>query len=323
MFSTRANGKLLLTSEYFILDGAVALAIPTRFGQSLEVSASEEPIIRWQSLDEHDNVWFEASFDLPSLQVMDSSDTEAAQRLVDIFQAIRQVNSQFIHPDHGGMAICTHLDFPRQWGLGTSSTLIAALSKWAGIDPYPVLFSTFGGSGYDLACAYANGPILYDLSPKKKPHVQEIDYKPAFSGQLYFIYLGQKQNSREGIARYREQVKNQPNQINMHIERLNELTQRWLNSASITALQDCMMEHEAMVSACLGLPKVKDLYFSDFQGAVKSLGAWGGDFVLAAANQPETEVKNYFREKGFSTVLTWDDMTLAETSTGRVSLPTF
>ena len=29
-----SNGKLLLTSEYVVLDGAIALAIPTRLGQS-------------------------------------------------------------------------------------------------------------------------------------------------------------------------------------------------------------------------------------------------------------------------------------------------
>jgi len=31
------NGKLLLSAEYFVLDGAVALALPTKLGQSLHV----------------------------------------------------------------------------------------------------------------------------------------------------------------------------------------------------------------------------------------------------------------------------------------------
>ena len=33
------HGKLLLTGEYAVLDGAKALSIPTRFGQSLEVTS--------------------------------------------------------------------------------------------------------------------------------------------------------------------------------------------------------------------------------------------------------------------------------------------
>ena len=32
-----SNGKLLLTGEYVVLDGAKALAVPTRFGQNLIV----------------------------------------------------------------------------------------------------------------------------------------------------------------------------------------------------------------------------------------------------------------------------------------------
>ena len=32
-----SNGKLLITGEYVVLDGAKALALPTKFGQSLLV----------------------------------------------------------------------------------------------------------------------------------------------------------------------------------------------------------------------------------------------------------------------------------------------
>ena len=37
-----ANGKLLLTSEYLVLDGAKAFAIPTKKGQSLHVEITEK-----------------------------------------------------------------------------------------------------------------------------------------------------------------------------------------------------------------------------------------------------------------------------------------
>ncbi|PIZ07449.1 MAG: GHMP kinase, partial [Flavobacteriaceae bacterium CG_4_10_14_0_8_um_filter_34_31] len=42
------NGKLLLTSEYLVLDGAKALAIPTKYGQYLEVEKLSEKVLLWK-----------------------------------------------------------------------------------------------------------------------------------------------------------------------------------------------------------------------------------------------------------------------------------
>ena len=47
-----------------VLDGAKALATPTKKGQSLKVEASEKKGIHWKSLDEKGTVWFEASFQI-------------------------------------------------------------------------------------------------------------------------------------------------------------------------------------------------------------------------------------------------------------------
>jgi mevalonate kinase len=38
MLDFYSHGKLLITSEYAVLDGAKALALPTRLGQKLSVS---------------------------------------------------------------------------------------------------------------------------------------------------------------------------------------------------------------------------------------------------------------------------------------------
>jgi len=35
---------------------------------------------------------------------------------------------------------------------------------------------------------------------------------------------------------------------------------------------------------------------------MKSLGAWGGDFVLATSQASEEETRKYFGQKGFTTV---------------------
>ena len=54
-----SNGKLLITGEYVVLDGAKALAVPTKFGQYLEVKPSEKKSIYWKSFDSNNQIWFE------------------------------------------------------------------------------------------------------------------------------------------------------------------------------------------------------------------------------------------------------------------------
>lgn len=303
LFETRARGKLLLTGEYFVLDGAAALALPLRFGQSLHIEAGKEPArLSWASKNRDGTTWFLAEYQLPELVALTFTDKKVAIRLADILNACRRQNPDFLAGKQSFKALIQN-DFPREWGLGTSSTLIAAISKWAGVDPYPVLFEAFGGSGYDIACAYAEGPILYRLDGQT-PMVQPVDFDPPFADSLYFVYLGKKQNSRAGILRYRERAKGNA----ALIAEVSRLTGQFLAAASLADLDAVIREHEALVSRMLDLPRAKDLYFSDFWGEVKSLGAWGGDFVLVTSEQGEVEVERYFEEKGFGTMLSWREM---------------
>ena len=55
----------------------------------------------------------------------------------------------------------THLEFPRDWGLGSSSTLINNVAQWAQVDPFELHFKVSNGSGYDIACAKRRYPIVY------------------------------------------------------------------------------------------------------------------------------------------------------------------
>ena len=57
-----SHGKLLISAEYAVLDGALALALPTKFGQSLEVESTSDNTIHWKSISNSGNVWFEAEF---------------------------------------------------------------------------------------------------------------------------------------------------------------------------------------------------------------------------------------------------------------------
>jgi len=292
-----ANGKLLLTGEYFILDGAVGLALPTKFGQSLSVEASAEKGIFWNSIDHENKVWLEVQFS-ESLEIISTSNNGIAETLQNILlkSQISNLKSQ----------ITTILDFPNDWGLGSSSTLISLLAQYAIIDPYELLAKTFGGSGYDIACATAISAITYQLTTHDSRLTTAINFQPSFSNHLYFVHLNQKQNSREGIQHY----KNLTIDKTEYIEQISEITQKLIHANELDEFCYYLEVHENIVGNVLNLRKVKEIYFSDFPGTVKSLGAWGGDFILVASDESPEMITRYFQQKGFSTILSYKDMIL-------------
>jgi mevalonate kinase len=301
--NTYAHGKLLLTGEYAVLDGATALAIPVKFGQSLRVDSwKERGRLSWTGKNENGKPWFLAEFELPGLEILTTTNNRIAQTLAGLFAACQKQNPDFLSGDEGFKAL-TQNDFPRLWGLGTSSTLIATLGKWAGVDPYKVLFNTLGGSGYDIACAYAEGPILYRLD-HQVPTVEPAVFKPDFAGNLYFVYLDKKQDSRNGIQLYKSGTFDKQ----LLGRQITGLADRMLRADILTEFEAIMLEHENLIVEALRLPRAKTLYFEDFWGEIKSLGAWGGDFVMATSQRPAEETRAYFKEKGFETVLNWEEM---------------
>lgn len=305
VWENRAHGKLLLTGEYAVLDGALALALPVRYGQRLRAEPGEIPgTLLWKSLDQDGNAWFEATFSLPGLALVDTAGETTATILQAILCACRQQAPAFLNFDTG-LRVITQTDFPREWGLGTSSTLVALVAQWAGVDPYPVLFDTLGGSGYDIACAFAAGPLLYRLA-NRHPEIQTANFLPAFSNQLFFVFLGKKQNSREGIRHYRQYVTENKNLV----DDISAITRQCLQCADFNTFTGLLLEHERFIGQALGLRRAQDLYFADFPGIVKSLGAWGGDFVLAAGSGSADETCAYFRSKGYDTCIPYREMVL-------------
>ena len=204
-----AAGKLLISGEYFVLDGALSLAIPTQLGQTLEIEDFQPGQINWISHTHIGKLWFEATFlfEEDTVIVHSSTDKEVADRLRQLFLSMVQQNPKWENQilKKGAKAI-SKIQFPRLWGLGTSSTLIANLANWSACNPYRMLGDSFGGSGYDIACAMSKGPILYQKI-NHEPQRVDLPLDLPFKQHLYFIYLGKKQNSREGIKRYRERKK--------------------------------------------------------------------------------------------------------------------
>ena len=299
-----AHGKLLLSAEYFVLEGALALALPTRLGQQLEITPlAETDLLQWESLDADGRSWFTGHFRLPDARYIDGSDPETGRRLEQILQAARRQRPQFL--TGGGWKARTRLEFPRKWGLGSSSTLLHLLGQWSQTDPYRLLAKTFGGSGYDIAAAGAGGPFLYRIGDP--PVFRPVGFHPSFSHNLFFVYLGRKQDSRAGILRFRE--KGRPS--SGMIDRIDKLSEYLLHCERLSDFADALREHEELVSGYLDLPRAKQLHFADFWGEIKSLGAWGGDFVLATSDRPAEETRLFFHKRGFEVFLTYDQLLLS------------
>ena len=301
-----ANGKLLLTAEYFVLDGAKALALPTKFGQSLSVELSPSANGFWKSYDADGSLWFEAELSILNYEILKTSDTATAATLAKILKACRALKAAPME-DYKPIVIETRLTFPRNWGLGTSSTLIHNLANLFKINEFQLLERTFGGSGYDLACASARQPILFWRDDNRQPFSEKTDFAPPFADSLYFVFLGKKQNSRDGIKRYRS-IQNP--ETPQYIEQFSTLTEAFLTCQNLANFEHLIFEHEKLIASVLDLPRAKDLHFSDYWGEIKSLGAWGGDFVLATSDRNLDETKNYFNQHGFQTILRYSEMVL-------------
>ncbi|MDO4727753.1 MAG: GYDIA family GHMP kinase [Bacteroidota bacterium] len=296
-----SNGKLLLTGEYTILDGAKALALPTSYGQDLHIENTNTETISWKSYDVDKSTWIDTTIDFEQIRTnTQDSPTPIINRLIEILHEAYKLNPDFLN--NGGYQIRTHLTFPKDWGLGTSSTLINNLSKWLQINPYQLLRNTFSGSGYDIACADTNRPIVFELHDKQ-PQITPINFNPSFAHHLYFVHLNKKQNSKSAIASY---YKKQP-KITHIIPQINNITESVIKTDSFAEFSYLLEKHEVIMSNVLEMQTAKEALFKDYKGVIKSLGAWGGDFILALSEQDPT---SYFVDKGYCTIVPYSKMIL-------------
>lgn len=306
-----SNGKLLLTGEYLVLDGALSLAIPTFYGQTLSIQRTDTSQIVWKSFNDVGEIWFQAKIALSAIKdqtnAIDyfswSSEEYRTEHkiLYHILLEAYKMNPEFLNVSEG-FSIETKLDFPKNWGLGSSSTLLNNIASWAKVDAHELLRKTLGGSGYDVACAQNDMPILYRLL-NGIPEVRAVTFNPPFSDQLFFVHLNKKQNSGQGIEYYRK-LNTVTDQL---IERVSGITRKIVDCVDFSHFNDLLMDHESILSHMLQIPRIQATTFSDFPGAIKSLGAWGGDFIMATG---DTNTPDYFKRKGYKTVIPFSKMIL-------------
>ncbi|AZQ43617.1 GYDIA family GHMP kinase [Nonlabens ponticola] len=292
-----AVGKFLITGEYAVLDNVDALAIPLKLKQHLSIEPKAESQIEWIGRDVDQSVWMHEKFKIDDTGSV-TPDPDSASKLIEVLQTALQLAGK--EGFSSGFTATTTLDFDRQYGMGTSSTFIAMVAQWIGCDPFELQFKTFGGSGYDIACATASKPIIYNYNDAQ-PEYDTIDFNPSFHKNLFFIYLNQKQNSRDSIAQF------DASKLSGEIrEELNTLPKKLVNAQDdLIQFQELIVRHELLISELIGLEPVKEKLFADYNGAIKSLGGWGGDFILAAGD-PETPT--YFRSRGYEDIYHWNNL---------------
>lgn len=296
-----SNGKLLLLGEYTVLDGSDALALPTVYGQSLSVENSNDRNIHWKSYDADGSVWFESVIPVENILSKQLSGENVTDTLIDILGAAHKLNPGVLGTAVGSN-VETKLTFPRTWGLGSSSTLINNIAQWFGVDAFNLLQQGFGGSGYDIACAQNNMPIIFSLK-NSKPSVEQIAFNPDFTNKLYFVYLNKKQDTKKAVANYR----NNADEISELIIKTDAIIEEAAITGNFERFCQLLEKHSALLAKALQMQTVKESLFPDFYGTVKSLGAWGGDFILAASDNDPTD---YFESKGYPVVIPYQKMIL-------------
>jgi mevalonate kinase len=303
------RGKLLLSGEYFVLDGAEALALPTTVGQSMKVKyrQSYQPTLSWKSFDHTGKVWFESNFEFWHFNPIRPLNDDTEKFVSGALKAVRMQNPHFLRDDVD-VFVETKIEFPLEWGLGSSSSFIYNVAQWAYVGPFELLKKTIGGSGYDIACAQAMGPIRYKKF-EGKPQWESTPFNPSFKDQIYFIYLGKKQNSQREVQKYGEMKIPGKEAV---IQEVTQLTREMIHANDLVTFNKVIREHESVVGTALNYTKVKDLLFSDFWGEVKSLGAWGGDFAMVTSDRSPQETREYFEGKGFSTVIPFSEIIYSE-----------
>ena len=296
----RANGKLLLTGEYLVLHGAKAIALPLKVGQSLSVSEeNHSDSLIWKALY-NGQIWFSCELNPTDFSIINTSHPEKAEILRLLFKSIRNLNPEL--RVNSGTNFETVLESNPEWGFGSSSTLISLLSQWSGVDPFILNELIFKGSGFDIACATADGPIFY---VRNKPTVPILlDYP--FADQLFLLYSGQKKKTASEVNKFLKEK-----QVSVQlVDEISTLSSEFAGCRDQKEFNRLIILHEQLVGALIGKTPVKSEHFPDFDGEIKSLGAWGGDFYLISTKLPFLETKKYFENSGLTTILRWDDLIL-------------
>jgi hypothetical protein len=129
-----------------------------------------------------------------------------------------------------------------------------------------------------------------------------VSFKPPFHSELFFVHLNKKQNSRDSIKHYKSVSKET---LIYTVAQISKLTDIMLKANTVSDFSKAMVLHENLISKLIKTPTIKEQLFSDYPKTIKSLGGWGGDFIMVVGKK---EDKSYFKEKGYHTIVDYVDM---------------
>jgi mevalonate kinase len=296
-----SNGKLLLTGEYLVLSGARSLAIPVAFGQSLQLESTGDQTFSWKTKVKGAD-FLSLYSESGSLNDAISSMPGQTDYLLNVLKAASDMAPDF---SYTGKRPVADINFNLNWGLGSSSTLISNIAYWTNVDPFELHFRVSSGSGYDIACARASKPLIYSIIDRQPEYV-EMDFKPAFSDHLYFLYLGSKQDSNLEVKSFQKREKI----LEIDVSTMNELTDEFVSARNVSDLNRIIVEHEKLVGGLIGKTPLKKDRFPLFEGEIKSLGAWGGDFAMITFEHGKEALKKEIERVGLKTLISYDEMSL-------------
>ncbi|MCT3808653.1 30S ribosomal protein S6 [Elizabethkingia anophelis] len=281
------------------MDGAKALAIPTKPGQDLSAEKIDDhrSLIHWETYREG-KLWLKTCIDYKNLFVTETNIANASAFILKIFSTLKDMGSESLEADYSYI-LKSNVQFPENFGLGSSSTLMNNIANWGNVDAFALNDIALGGSGYDIAVAKAGAPIIYTRNGGNKT-VETVNYSPSFKDQLLFVHLNKKQDSREGITMYKQMEKSQD-----LIHYFSKLTDEILISENLENFSLIMEYHEKTMSNFLKISTVKEKYFKNAPSFFKSLGAWGGDFILTTKF---CDYENYFLHNGFPNFFSYDEL---------------
>ncbi len=273
----------------------------------MTIKPTRKSDLHWKSYDSDNNEWFTAQISLYDFSAVKTSDEEKAKYLKKLLKGAVRLNSEFLSK-WNGFDVKTTLEFNKDWGLGSSSTLTALVAQWADVNPLLLHFKISEGSGCDVACAGADLPIQYQVVDDTINYT-EIDFDPPFKKNLFFVYLNNKQSSPKAVEYYHKNVSKRATLV----KKQTQITESMISCTSFSSFKNLVLKHEALVAEHLKLKPIQQEKFSDFDGAIKSLGAWGGDFILACSDAGQKSVTDYFKAKGLETVIPYEEMILVPT----------
>ncbi len=261
----------------------------------MRVRKSTGSEILWKAYDWKGNIWFEADLDIVDFHIKRTTDARVAKRLARVLKAAVRDNSDFLSR-WARYRVTTQLEYPIEWGLGSSASLINLVAQWAEACPFTIYFEVENGSAYDIAASASDSPILYQIDGDAL-HYEEVTFQPPFVDQLFFIYTGHPQSSPEARTAFRQKKVHSDD-----VRTATELTEALLSANDLPTFEALITEHERLIAKVLQTTPIKEQAFSDYPGAVKSLGAWGGDMLLATGPDWQT-VKSYFTDHGMPVVV--------------------